>query len=108
MKQQHINEIKAIIVLAIGAILLASLVSFVPDDLSWYSSNPNIPAKNLIRSCGAYLAGSLLFVFGFSSYAFVIFLLFWSWNKFANRDLSLSLSKLISFVILFCVSCDFF
>ena len=82
MKEEHINEIKAIIVLALGMIFLASLVSFVPEDLPWYTSHPNVPAKNLIRVTGAYLAGSFLFVFGQSSYFLVVFLFFWSWNSY--------------------------
>ncbi len=103
MKQQHINEIKAIIVLAVGLILLASLLSYTPEDLSWFTSQPNVPAQNLIRIVGAYMAGALLFVFGYSSYAVVVFTLFWSWNKFASRDLNFTFSKLVSFLVLFCV-----
>ncbi|HLF17350.1 MAG TPA: DNA translocase FtsK [Candidatus Omnitrophota bacterium] len=103
MKQEHINEIKAIIVLAAGMILLASLISFVPGDLPWYTSSPNIPAKNLIRISGAYLAGVLLFIFGRSAYALVVFLFFWSWNKFASRDIRFTWPKLISSVVLICI-----
>jgi len=103
MKEEHINEIKAIVVLSLGMILLASLLSFVPSDLPWYTSEPNVPAKNLIRITGAYGAGSLLFVFGLSSYALVIFLFFWSWNKFSSRDIQFTWSKLLSSVVLICV-----
>jgi len=103
MKQEHINEIKAIVILAVGMILLASLVSFAPNDLPWFTSQPNVPAKNLIRISGAYIAGSLLFVFGYSSYALVIFSFFWSWNKFSSRDIHFNWSKLISFLVLFSV-----
>jgi len=103
MKQEHISEIKAVIILAIGLILLASLVSFVPDDLTWYTSHPNIPAKNLIRITGAYAAGSLFFVFGYSAYVLVLFLFFWSWNKFTLRNIRFTPSKLVSFAVLFCV-----
>ena len=49
MKHEHVNEIKGIIILACGLILLASLISFVPEDLPWYASQPNIPVKNLIK-----------------------------------------------------------
>lgn len=101
MKEEHINEIKAIIVLALGMILFASLISFTPNDLSWYTSEPNIPAKNLIRISGAYIAGSILFVCGYSAYALVLFLLFWSWNKFTSRDIHFTLSKFLSFIVLF-------
>ena len=64
MKHEHINEIKAILILAFGFILLASLVSFSPEDLSWYTSHPNIPYKNWIGVVGAYVAGGLFFVLG--------------------------------------------
>ncbi len=108
MKHQHIDEIKAIIVLSIGMILLASLLSFVPEDLWWYTSHPNDPAKNLIRIVGATTAGALLFTFGYSAFFAVLFLVFWSWNKFSSRTLSLSFSKLISFGVLFCTLSAFF
>jgi DNA segregation ATPase FtsK/SpoIIIE, S-DNA-T family len=108
MKKEHINEIKGVIVLALGLILLASLISFVPEDLPWYTSNPNVPAKNLIRVVGAYMAGSLLFVFGYSSYFLVVFMFFWSWNKFVSRQLFFTFSKFVSCVILFCVISSLF
>ncbi len=103
MKQEHLSEIKAIIILSLGMILLASLVSFVPEDLPWYTSHPNVPAHNLVRITGAYMAGSLLFVFGYSAYLFVVCLLFWGWNKFMLRGLVFSWPKALSFVVLFCV-----
>ncbi|MDP8266025.1 MAG: DNA translocase FtsK [Candidatus Aceula meridiana] len=103
MKSQYINEIKAILILATALILLASLVSFTPSDLWWYTSHPNVPAENLIRIFGAYLAGALLFVIGYSSYFIVVFLFFWSWNKFANRDIEVSASKVASFGVIFTV-----
>ncbi|MBF0532981.1 MAG: DNA translocase FtsK [Candidatus Omnitrophica bacterium] len=101
MKPEHINEIKAIVILAIGLILLASLASFTPADLSWYTSQPNNPPHNLIRVTGAYLAGSLFFIFGYSAYILVIFLLFIGWNKFTSREMRLSFPKTLSFFILF-------
>src|SRR3990167_7277302 len=103
MKQEHISEVKAIIILSLGMILLVSLVSFVPEDLSWYTSHPNVPAHNLVRITGAYLAGSLLFIFGYSAYLFVVCLLFWGWDKFMLRGLVFSWPKALSFVVLFCV-----
>lgn len=108
MKEAHINEIKAVVILAFGIILLVSLVSFVPEDLPWYTSNPNVPAKNLIRVTGAYAAGSLFFAFGYSAYALAAFLFFWSWNKFAARELRFSAAKAVSFLVLFCVLSSLF
>lgn len=107
MKHEHLNEIKAVIILALGLLLFASLVSFVPEDLPWYTSHPNFPAQNLVRVVGAYMAGSLLFVFGYGGYFLVLFLLFWGWNKFSFRDLRFSLAKFICFLVLFGVVSSF-
>ncbi len=103
MTREHFNEVKGIVVFALGLILLASMISFVPDDLSWFTTYPNSPVKNLISIVGAYCAGSLFFVFGYSSYFLVIFLFFWSWNKFSSRDIKFTAAKAISFLILFAV-----
>ncbi len=108
MKQEHTNEIKAIVILSLGMILFASLISFVPEDLSWYTSVPNLPAKNFIRITGAYLSGSLFFVFGYSAYALVVILFFWSWNKFSSRDIEFTISKFISSLTLFAVLSSLF
>lgn len=108
MKPQHINEIKAIIVLAVGLLFLASFASFVPEDLPWYTSTPNTTAQNLIRITGAYIAGTLFFVFGYGSYALVFFLFFLSWAKFSSRELSFSFSKFLGLSILFCVLSSLF
>ena len=75
MKERRINEIKGIILLAVGLIILASLVSFTPFDLSFYTTHPNIPPKNFIRTFGAYFSGVLLFFFGISSYLIPLFVL---------------------------------
>jgi len=105
MDREHIiSEIKAIVILAVGMILLASLISFVPEDLSWYTSSPNFPARNLIRITGAYGAGFLFFLFGYSAYFLVLILFLWSWNQFSFRQIRMSPAKLISFFVLFGVT----
>ena len=108
MKQEHINEIKGIIVLALGLILLASFVSYVPDDLSWFSAQPNQTAANLIRIVGAYAAGTLFFLFGHSAYFLIVILFFWSWNKFASREIHFTLAKFLSVLVLFAVISSLF
>ena len=103
MKKELLNEIQGIIVLAIGLILLASLFSFIPDDLSWYSSQPHAPVKNLVGVVGAYAAGSLFFAFGYSAYCLIVFLFFWSWNKFSQQELDFTFPKVFIAFVLFCV-----
>ncbi|MBP6920550.1 MAG: DNA translocase FtsK 4TM domain-containing protein, partial [Candidatus Omnitrophica bacterium] len=75
MKEKRLNEFKGVILVAAGLIVLASLFSFDINDLSWYTSHPNIPPHNLIRSFGALLAGVLMFLFGYASFAFPLFIL---------------------------------
>ena len=104
MKYEHISEIKGIIILALGLILLASFVSFTAADLTWYTSQPNVPAKNWVRIFGAYTAGSLFFAFGNSTYLIVLFMLFWSWSRLTAKVIRFSGAKLISFSFLLCVA----
>ena len=108
MRTEHLNEIKGIIILALALIFLASLVSFVPDDLIWYTSHPNEPAHNLIRMTGAYMAGSLFFLAGYGAYLVVVFLLFWSWNIFTSRETPFSLARGLSLVVLVSVMSSLF
>ncbi|MBF0483262.1 MAG: DNA translocase FtsK [Candidatus Omnitrophica bacterium] len=108
MKEEHINEIKAILILAVSVIIFASLFSYSPDDLIWNTSTPNIPVHNWVNITGAYLAGILFFVFGYTSYFLGFYLLFLSWNKFCSRAIKFSFAKIISLVVLFCVISSFF
>jgi len=108
MKLEHLNEIKGIVILALSLILLASLVSFSPTDLSWFVSKPNVHAQNWIGIAGAYGAGILFFLVGLSAYFLVGIGIFFSWNKFTSRDLPFNFFKLLSILILFTVAAGFF
>jgi hypothetical protein len=57
VKERRLNEVKGIILVAIGLMVLASLIKFERLDLSFYTSHPNIPPKNLLGIFGAYLGG---------------------------------------------------
>ncbi|MBF0387470.1 MAG: DNA translocase FtsK [Candidatus Omnitrophica bacterium] len=103
MKQEYLNEMKGILLFAFALIFFASLISYVPDDLVWFTSHPNSPAKNLIRVAGAYSAGALFVVFGYSSYMLVMLLLFWSWNIFTSRPMYFSPARNISLGVLLSV-----
>ncbi len=103
MKYEHVNEIKGIVILALSLIVLAALVSFSPNDLSWYTSRPGLHAQNWIGIAGAYSAGILFFVLGSSAYFLVVIGFFWSWNKFTSREIYFSFPKFLSLIILFIV-----
>src|SRR3989338_8942929 len=102
MKRQYLDEIKGIIILAAALILLASLISFVPQDLPWYTSHPNVPAQNLIRVFGAYMAGTFFFVFGYSAYLFGVSLCARSWDKFTAVEIRFSVSKIFGILLTLC------
>lgn len=108
MRTEHLNEIKGIIILALAVILLASLVSYVPDDLPWFTAHPNVPVHNLIRLTGAYVAGISFFLTGYSAYFFVLFLFFWSWNIFTSRQAYFSVARGVSLTIMVAVMSGFF
>ena len=100
MREKRLNEIKGVILIAASLIILASLVSFTPFDLSFYTSHPNIPPKNLIRTFGAYLAGGLLFLFGWASYVIPLSIFFLGFRWFKNEALDLRLPKIIAVLVL--------
>ena len=104
MKLEHVNEIKGIIIFALSVLLLFSLVSFNPHDVSWYTSKPNLPPHNWIGSFGAFIAGVFFFLLGISSYFLVGIGFFWSWNKFTSREIRFNFFKFISLLMLFIVS----
>ncbi|RJP29774.1 MAG: DNA translocase FtsK [Candidatus Omnitrophota bacterium] len=100
MRERRLNEIKAVILIALGLIILASLVSFTPYDLSFYTSHPNVPAKNLIRGFGAYLAGVLLFLFGWASYAIPAITLLLGVKLFRQDIPDLRMPKILGMIVL--------
>ncbi|MCM8780934.1 MAG: DNA translocase FtsK [Candidatus Omnitrophica bacterium] len=100
MREKRLNEIKGIILMALGVIVLASLVSFTPFDLKFYTSHPNIPPKNLIRTVGAYVGGAILFLFGWSGYLIPILILSWGIGWFRQKRVDLRLVKILGVFIL--------
>jgi len=99
MREKRINEIKGLILFALGLIILASLVSFTPFDLPFYTSHPNIPPHNLIRTFGAYLAGLILFLFGWAGYIIPLFILSLAIKIFKQQPFNLTLWRIIGFFI---------
>ncbi|MDD5254608.1 MAG: DNA translocase FtsK [Candidatus Omnitrophica bacterium] len=100
MREKRLNEFKGVVLLAVGLIVLASLVSFTPFDLSFYTSHPNIPPRNFIHHFGAYLAGLLFFLFGWSSYAVPAIILFFGLSLFRQQKPYLSIPRSIGIALL--------
>ena len=100
MKERRLNEIKGVILVASGFIVLVSLVSFTPFDLSFYTSHPNIPPKNLISTFGAHLAYVFLFLFGWASYLIPSFILFLGIKFFRQQIPDLRPTRILGLLIL--------
>jgi S-DNA-T family DNA segregation ATPase FtsK/SpoIIIE len=107
-KRQHISEIKGIVIFGLALLVLASLLTYTPEDIAYLTSSPNVPVKNAVNIFGAYIAFALNFCIGRASYTIALLLLFWSWNKFLHRETGFKLSKALSVVVLIAVISAFF
>ena len=86
MKESRLNEVKGVILVAIGLMILASLLRFDRGDLIFFTSHPNFPPKNLLGVFGAYLGGFLVFLFGNISSFIIPFLVISLGIKFFRQD----------------------
>jgi S-DNA-T family DNA segregation ATPase FtsK/SpoIIIE len=64
VRERRLNEVKGVILVALGLMILASLIRFERLDLPFYSSHPNYPPHNLLGIFGAYLGEIIIFLFG--------------------------------------------
>lgn len=85
MRKERINEIWGILFLLLGLFTLASLVFFYKEDLSFYTSHPASPVRNVTGLTGAYLAFGLILSFGVSSLLIPGLFLLWAGCFFLQR-----------------------
>ena len=106
MRERRINEVKGVVLVAVGLMVLASLIRFDRLDLVFYTSHPNFPAKNLLGVFGAYLGGFLILLFGNISSFLVPLLAIRLGIKYFRQDkLYISLARIIGvFTLLISIS----
>ena len=106
MKERRINEVKGVVLVAVGLMVLASLIRFDRLDLVFYTSAPNFPAKNLLGVFGAYLAGLIVLLFGNISSFCIPFLVIMLGIKYFRQDKPyLSIARILGmFVLLVSIS----
>ncbi|MBI4398566.1 MAG: DNA translocase FtsK 4TM domain-containing protein, partial [Candidatus Omnitrophica bacterium] len=85
MKKERANEIFGVLLLFIGAFLLASLISHHHEDHPFFSSNPGEPVKNLTGIAGVYISHYLILTLGFSSYFVPVAFFFWAGCLFVQK-----------------------
>jgi S-DNA-T family DNA segregation ATPase FtsK/SpoIIIE len=69
------HEVLAVVLIAIAVLLLLSLVTYNPRDLSWNSSGPAHPPSNLIGRLGAYTSDFFIQLFGLASFSIPILMM---------------------------------
>ena len=74
VKHKHGNEILALILFAVGLLVVLSLVSYSATDPCFSSSGTGSSVKNSVGIIGAYLSDVLLHLFGLSAYLLPAFL----------------------------------
>ena len=82
-ESKRLNEVTGFVCLAIGLLVLFSLVSYRTYDPSWNTAAGHVRPQNLAGYVGAYLADLLLQTFGLSALLFpaCAFLLGWKWIR---------------------------
>lgn len=85
MNPRHLNEIKAIVIIAVGLLVFLGLISYTPSDIAFLSYPVNAPAKNLIRIFGAWMSFGLFFMFGWVSYLVPGMFFAWACTKFKGK-----------------------
>src|SRR3989338_4584248 len=85
MNSRHLNEIKGIIIIAVGLLIFLGLISYTPEDNSFFSYPVNFPVKNIIRVFGAGMSTGLFFTIGWISYVLPLILFCWGLAKFKGR-----------------------
>ena len=102
MREKRLNEVRGVILFAIGLMVLASLVRFEPFDLGFYTSSPNVPPQNLLGIFGAYLAGLIVALFGRITSFFIPALIFILGARFFKQQIPyMNIPRFLGIFILF-------
>jgi len=106
VRERRLNEIKGVILFALGLMVLASLIRFDRLDLSFYTSFPNTPPKNLLGIFGAYLGGVIILLFGRpTSFVVPLLVLLLGVKFFRQQTPYFSIPRLVGiFILLFSLS----
>jgi S-DNA-T family DNA segregation ATPase FtsK/SpoIIIE len=104
VKQERINEIWGVLLFALSVLILISLISYDPNDLQVFTSNPNIYTRNYAGLLGAYVAAFLFNLIGFSAYIIPVLTATWAVGKFLNKVPQKFYYKLLGTSFLFIAS----
>jgi len=108
VRERRLNEIKGVILFALGLMVLASLARFDRLDLPFYTAFPNIPPKNFLGIFGAYLGGVIILLFGRpTSFVIPLLILLLGVKFFRQETPYFSIPRFIGIFILLLSLCSF-
>jgi S-DNA-T family DNA segregation ATPase FtsK/SpoIIIE len=99
-KNTRRNEIIAILLFALGALLALCLFSYKPNDPSWNTATTQGATRNWIGPFGANVATTLFQFIGLAAYLLPLLLLAAAWRRFRTRRIRAPLSRIIGLVTL--------
>lgn len=106
-KNTRRNEIIAILLFALGALLALCLFSYKPNDPSWNAAGQNV-TRNWIGPLGANIAAGLFQFVGLAAYLLPLLLLAAAWRRFRTRRIRAPLSRVIGLVTLVMAAASLF
>jgi S-DNA-T family DNA segregation ATPase FtsK/SpoIIIE len=99
-ESKRLNEVTGFVCLAIGLLVLFSLVSYRTYDPSWNTAAGHVRPQNLVGYVGAYLADLLLQTFGLSALLFPVCAFFLGWKWIRSEAMDSPGVKLTGFMLL--------
>ncbi|MFH1877310.1 MAG: DNA translocase FtsK [Candidatus Omnitrophota bacterium] len=100
MDQVRKNEIIAVILFAFSLFLFLSIFTFSEQDLSFYTSSPNVAPQNATGIVGACVGGLLLFFMGKAAYAMPLLIFIWGISRLVQVEHSKLFFKLFGTAVL--------
>ncbi len=100
MDQVRKNEIIAVILFAASLFLFLSIFTFSEQDLSFYTSSPNLASQNVTGIVGSYVGGVLLFFVGKAAYVIPLLILVWGISRLLQLEARKFYFKLFGTIVL--------
>ena len=101
------NEILSMTLIFLSLFLFLSLITYSPNDPSFFHSNNTNSTSNLIGIIGAYLSDIFFFILGYSSYLLCFFLIYLSFKIYKDDIKAFSSNIQVGFLITLIALCCF-
>ncbi len=100
MKSRRGGELVGIVILAVGVIVTASLITYHPGDSSAFFTSSENAISNAIGYYGATLAWILISFLGFASVLLPVSLLALGWSRFWGHDVEYLHTKMLGIAVM--------